>query len=291
MAASLGEAAARRPRVALVIGSGALKCAAALGLWKVLARENIPIDLTVGCSGGAIYASLIGMGWTVEAASRRNRELWADLFARYDWRAIVRALLARWQPFDHDFGIVDDRRVNWVLAELYGEVRLEETRIPTFVVATDFLTGEKVVLSQGRLRDAVRASIAIPLALRPWTVDGRVLYDGGACDPLPVDVAVREGCDIIVAMGFEQTLAAAIRSPIDLVLQTSAITVKHLLRGTYAFYNLAHHAEVIPVLPDFDRRIGLGDVHLMDYIVTEGERAAERELPYLLRLLERQPAQ
>ncbi len=277
-----------RPQVALVIGSGALKCAAALGLWKVLAREGIPLDLTVGCSGGAIYASLIALGWTFEEANRRNRALWADLFVRYDWRAIARALLARWRPFDHDFGIVDDQRVNRVLDELYGEARFEDARIRTFVVATDFLTGEQVVLSRGLLRDAVRASIAMPLALRPWTVDGRVLYDGGACDPLPVDVAVREGGDIIIAMGFTQTLAAAIRSPIDLVLQTSAITVTHLLRGTFAFYNLAHHAEVIPVLPDFDRPIGFGDVDLIDYIVAEGERAAERELPYLLRLLERQ---
>lgn len=285
MTASGPATPARRPMIGLVIGAGALKCAAALGLWKVLARERIAVDLTVGASGGAIYATLIAQGWTVEEACRRNREFWSDLFGRYDWRAIARALAARWVGFDHDFGIIDDRRINWVLNDLFGTAGFDEAKIPTFVVATDFRSGEKVVLSEGRLCDAIRASIAIPLVLRPWTVAGRVLYDGGACDPLPVDVAVRERCDIIIAMGFDQTLVDAIRSPLDLVLQTSSITVKHLLRGTYAFYNLAHHAEVIPILPEFDRKIGLRDVHLMDDIVAAGERAAERELPYLLRLL------
>ncbi|UCE32329.1 MAG: patatin-like phospholipase family protein [Burkholderiales bacterium] len=280
----------RRPRVALVIGSGGLRCAAALGLWRVLAREAIPVDLVVGCSGGAIYGALIGLGWSPADAERYNRRLWTGMFARYDWRSIARALLARWRAFDHDFGIVDDSRINQALAELFGDKRFEDCRIPTFVVATDFLSGEKVVLSEGRLREAVRASIAIPIALRPWTIDGRVLHDGGMCDPLPVDVAVRERGDIIVAMGFRQALAKAIRSPLDLVMQTSDITTAHLLHGTYAFYNLAHHAEVIPVLPEFDRAIGLGDVHLIDAIVAEGERATERELPYLKRLLEQSAA-
>ena len=51
------------PRVALVIGSGSVKCAAALGLMRVLEREGIGVDLVVGCSGGAIYAALIALGW------------------------------------------------------------------------------------------------------------------------------------------------------------------------------------------------------------------------------------
>ena len=54
-----------KPRIALVIGSGSVKCAAALGLMKVLEREGIDVDLVVGCSGGAIYASLIPLGWSV----------------------------------------------------------------------------------------------------------------------------------------------------------------------------------------------------------------------------------
>ena len=75
-------AAHPRLRVAVVIGSGSVKCAAALGLFKVLARESIPIDMVVGCSGGALYAALIamrqmaipGMNWTDEI----GRQLLAD---------------------------------------------------------------------------------------------------------------------------------------------------------------------------------------------------------------------
>ena len=64
------------PRVALVIGSGSVKCAAALGLMKVLERENIRLDLIVGCSGGAIYAACIALGWTVPATTEATLHMW-----------------------------------------------------------------------------------------------------------------------------------------------------------------------------------------------------------------------
>ena len=65
-----------RSRVAVVIGSGSVKCAAALGLFKVLLRESIPIDMVVGCSGGALYAACIALGFDVPTAERKTRELW-----------------------------------------------------------------------------------------------------------------------------------------------------------------------------------------------------------------------
>lgn len=272
-------------KIGLVIGSGALKCASAIGVWKVLIREGIPIHMAVGCSGGSLYASTIALGWPPDEILRKSERLWRNTFEHLHYRSMAGALFPPLFGRLDRFGLIDDRRINTVLREAFGATTFTSAVMPLHIVATEVASGEKVVLTTGSLFDAIRASIAIPLVLRPWSVDGHLLFDGGACDPLPADVAVREGCDIIVAIGFENPIAAGVRSALGLVNQTSSITINHLLRSTYAFYSLAHHAELIPILPEFDRPIGLRDTHLMPYIVEQGERAAEREIPYLRRLL------
>jgi NTE family protein len=275
-----------RPHVALVVGSGGLKCAAAIGLWKVLSREGINVDLLVGCSGGSVYTATIAQGLTAEEMVETNRAWRADLFRKKRWRSLAQAVMPSLFGFDERFGLIDDAALNEVFYDIYGDATFAEMKTPLFIVATDLHTSEKVTLSSGLVRDAVRASVAVPFLLPPWEIDGQQLFDGGASDPLPIDVAIREGAEIIIALGFENPLVSAIPSAVRLALQTSAITVNHLLKSTYAFYNLAHYAEVIPIMPSFDQPIGLTDVHLAPYIIEQGEIAAERELPYLKRLLE-----
>ena len=276
----------RRPRIALVIGSGGLKCASALGLWRVLEREKIDVDLAVGCSGGAIYATALALGFSVEEAIPLSYGLWRDRFGKRNVKALLQILFPKIFGFDETFALIDDRGVNEALASVFGDKRIEETKRKLYIVATDLLSGERVVLEKGRIFDAVRASIAIPFALRSWEIEGRRLVDGGACDPLPIDVAMREGADIILAMGFDSAYVKMLDGPAKLALQTSTIATNHLLRSTFAFYSLAHHSEVIPIMPSFEHRVGLTDAHLIPYLIEEGEKAAEREVPYLKRLLQ-----
>jgi len=278
-----------RPRVAVVIGSGGVKCAAGVGLWKVLAREGIPVDVAVGCSGGAIYTAGMALGFDVHDVERRTHLAWRDLFTRVHLPSIVRTLFPRRLGFSDRVGLLDDRRVGAVMTSTFGDATFADCRIPLFVAATDYATGERVTLDTGRIADAVRASVSLPLLLRPVELDGRVLVDGGLTNPLPIDVAVRERCDVILAMGFEDHAppVATIGSAFGRI---STIVTNHLLRATYAFYSLAHHAEVIPILPQLDRRVGLHDVDAVPALIAAGERAAEAELPYLWRLLEGVPA-
>src|SRR5690606_29972122 len=85
-----------RKRVALVIGSGSVQCAAALGLWKVLQREGIGIDMLVGCSGGSLYASVMALGHDLQTCERLTRELWTpELTKRRDLRSLLAAIMPR----------------------------------------------------------------------------------------------------------------------------------------------------------------------------------------------------
>lgn len=273
-------------KVALVIGSGSVKCAAALGLQRVLKRAGIGIDLVAGCSGGSIYAALIALGVDVETAIEMTRRVWTrDLTRHTNRRAILQMMLPRLFGFTAEYGLRDDRRALKQLKETFGDQLIENTQIPLHIAATDFQTGEQVVLSSGRLVDALRASIAMPFVFKPWRVGDRLLTDGYLSDPLPVGVAMREGANIIVAIGFESPAQTSINSPMRFAFQVSTIMTNNLLKSNFAFHSLAHHSEVIAIIPEFRERIRLFDTDKIESIIEDGERAAEEQLPYLRQLL------
>jgi NTE family protein len=275
-----------QPRIALVIGSGSVKCAAALGLMKVLARENIKLDFVVGCSGGSIYASLIALGWSVERATESTLKMWTrEVTAKRSRRAILQLALPWFFKFDESFGLIDDRIINRRLHDGYEGATFADTKIPLFVTATDLYSGEQTILTEGSIAEAVRASISIPYIFPPKKLKGRFLIDGFQSDPLPIGVAIREGADIIIAMGFESPYQERISSLMRYNFQVSSITSNNLLKTNYAFHNLAHHSEIIPILPEFKHPIKLFDTHKLPYVIEEGERAAEKQLPFIKNLL------
>ncbi len=282
----MSASAARRRRLAVVIGSGGVKCAAALGLRQVLDREGIPIDMFVGCSGGSIYAATAALGYGTEEAREVTLRLWTrEVTSRRRRGALLQLLMPRTFGFDERFGMRDDRMVLERLRQGFGERTFADARTRLYVAATDFRTGEQVVLSEGSVVDAVRASIALPFVLPPWRVGGRLLVDGFLSDPLPVNIAVREGADVILAMGFESPMQSRLTSPVRLIFQISTIMTNNLLRSRYAFTSQAHHSEVIAVIPEFRDRIGLFATERIPRIIEDGATATEAHLPYLRRLM------
>ncbi len=276
-------------RLALVIGSGSVKCAAGLGMYKVLQREGIQVDLAVGCSGGSLIATSIALGYSAAEIEEMMLTVWKrELMSKMYFRSLLRVAMPRWFGFNERFGLIDDRPIMQCLQDVFGGKTFDDALIPLYLTATDFWNGEKVVLHQGPLSDAIRASIAAPVVFRPWLVDGRLLIDGAMSDPLPVDVAIREGAGVIMAMGFESPYHAHLSSILSIVLQMTSISNNNLLRTSFAFYNLAHHAEIIPIVPQFKQRIDFADTHLIPYIIEEGERATEQHVPYLKRLFGRE---
>jgi NTE family protein len=278
-----------KPRIALVIGSGSVKCAAALGLMKVLEREDIDVDMVVGCSGGAIYAALIALGWSVEKATEATLRMWTrKVTSKRSTKAMLQLVLPWIFKFDETFGLIDDSLINRRLRAGYDGATFAQTRIPLFVTATDLYNGEQVVMSEGSVAEAVRASMSIPYIFPPHKVNGRFLIDGYQSDPLPIGVAIKEGADIIIALGFESPHQERITSLMRYNFQISSVISNNLLKTNFAFHNLAHHSEIIPILPDFKYHIKLFDTDKLPYVIEEGERAAEEQLPFIKGLLGRE---
>ncbi|HVE48108.1 MAG TPA: patatin-like phospholipase family protein [Casimicrobiaceae bacterium] len=284
------KSATHKPRsVAVVIGSGSVKCAAALGLINALERAGIGIEMLVGCSAGCLYATLIASGRTTAEAAEMTRVLWTSSIAeQHDRMAVLRAMFPKLFGFTSRFGLRNDRLIMQRLHTAFGDARIEDMKIPLHLTATDFTTGEQAVFSRGRAIDAIRASIAVPFLFSPHLIDGKLYLDGYMTDPLPIGVAMREGAGVIVAMGFESPYQEKVSSVGRFAFQVSAILSNNLLKSQFAFHGLAHHAEIISIIPRFTQRIRLFDTEKIPYIIEEGERAAEEQMPYLDRLLSAQ---
>lgn len=274
--------------LALVIGSGSVKCAAAIGLLNVLRRESIELGMVVGCSGGAMYAALIALGYDAATIAEMTRKLWTrEVTSKRSWRDLLSIVLPGVFGFSERFGMTDDALVMQRLRAAYGDKTFADTKIPLYISATDFSNGEQVALHEGRLLDAIRASIAIPNVFKPHRVGERLLVDGYLSDPLPVGIAIREGAGEILAMGFDAPYQARINSFTRFSFQVSSIMSNNLYKANFAFHNLAHHSEIIPIVPHFQQKVGLFDTEKIPYVIEEGERAMQAQLPYLRQLLKK----
>lgn len=277
----------QKKRVALVIGAGSVKCAAALGLWKVLEEENIPFDMIVGCSGGSIYAAAMAMGFSLQECIENTKKLWnRSITQQRNWRALASVLLPGVLKFDQRFSMMSDGPMLKSFRSVFGDKTFADTRTPLYVMATDFETGESIAQHEGKLVDALRASVAIPYIWSAWKRDGRLLIDGAASNPLPVDVPIREGVEIILAMGFQSPLPSRVKSISRYAFYINSLMTNSLLNANFAFHNAVHHAEIISIFPEFERSIRLFDTDQIPYVIEQGEKAMRAQLPYLKRLLD-----
>ena len=110
--------------------------------------------------------------------------------------------------------------------------------------------------------------------------------DGGAANPLPVDVAIREGADLIVAIGFQSPFPSKIRSVSRYSFHINSLLTNNLYQANFAFHSAVHHAEIISIFPEFERPIRLFDTDQIPYVIEQGEKAMLEQLPYVKRLLE-----
>lgn len=265
-----------RPKVGVVVGSGGIKALAACSLFEFLAAENIPVDLLVGCSGGATVCTLLSSGRTPDAVREvlLNALCHGSLFSKVDLRAVA-GLAGKWgMNFDHTSGFLKPQRLKNFFRESFGEMQLEDLRPKTVVQTTNVETGEGLILSRGLVRDAVYASSAFFPMLPPIQIEGRWLGDGVYSSPVPVGEAVRRRMDVIITVDFHERPGSSprgfgntFRHHIDNIVRSLVYTQMHQAIE-------AHHYEIIPICIEFDHSINLRDAHEAPVILAAGERAA-----------------
>ena len=279
--------AANAPHLALVLGSGGVRSVAALGIADVLVNAGLEPDLVVGCSSGALFGACIAMGMTGEQGLAAARHLWsAELTQQKRWSAYLELLAPRFMGFDASFSLRDARLIRARVERAFGDALLEDLAIPLRVVATNAATGDSVVLSHGRVADAVRASMALPIVFPSVEIGGRRLSDGVISDPLPVSAA--RDADAVITLGFRGAMPRRIDRPSRLVAQVTTAMINNLQQARVDAARAAGQ-RMIDIELDIDRRIGLWDTAAMPRIFEVGQRAAAEQLPAIRRLLDAPP--
>lgn len=215
----LAAKATGRPRIGLVLAGGGAKGGAHVGVLKVLEELHVPIDCIAGTSMGA----LVGAGY---ASGIPAAEL-EGFVTGIDWKSVVGGLGKRnLEPMEQKRagvtysnnlelgikggavllpgGLVDSSAIENLLRSFVAQSRMQPNfdrlPIPFRAVATDMITGDMVVIKQGDLATAMRASMAIPGAFAPVITDEYVLADGGMVRNIPVDVARQTCADVVIVV-------------------------------------------------------------------------------------------
>jgi NTE family protein len=174
-----------KPVVALVLGSGAARGFAHVGVLKVFDEHGIDVDIVVGTSAGSVVGALYAGGIRGEALVQTALDLQRDDVA--DWGL-------------PDRGVIRGDRLQRLINESLDQRPMEELDIMFACVATDLQTGRRVVFTKGNTGMAVRASSSVPGVFRPVTINGRDYVDGGLVSPVSVEVAQQLGADLIIAV-------------------------------------------------------------------------------------------
>lgn len=244
-------------KIALVLGAGASKGFAHIGVLKVLEANKIPIHIIVGTSAGSFVGSLYAYG--------------------YDAFQLQKMAFSIEKGDIVDLSIPDNGFIKGELLENYinkavRNTLMEKMRIPFYAVATNIQNGQEVIFGTGNTGKAVRASCSIPGVFRPVKITGQMYVDGGVVSPVAVDAAKRMGADVVIAVDISADIANfQPESTIETILQSISIM--------YSKISNVQLSKADVVIKPKVGHIGSAEFNKRHEAILEGEKAAIEALP------------
>ena len=205
--------AARQFKIALVLGGGAARGFAHIGVIKVLEANGIVPDMVLGTSAGSLVGALYAAGNNGFALQKMAMDM--DEAAISDWSVPF---------FSQSSGVLKGEGLQNYVNKYVRNVPIEKLKISFGAVATDLHTGLPILFRRGNTGLAVRASSAVPGVFNPVKINNIDYVDGGLVSPVPVSFARKMGADFIIAVNISaQPDAQAAGSTFEVLLQTFAI--------------------------------------------------------------------
>ena len=251
--------------IAVVLGAGAAKGFAHIGVLKVLESQKVPIKMIVGTSSGSFVGSLYAYGFDAYTVQKIGMTL-------------NKSDVAELTVPDNGF-IKGDKIRDFINMQLRNTV-MEKLRIPFYAVATNIRTGEPTIFATGNTGMAVQASCAVPGIFQPASFGGTSYVDGGVVDPLAVDVARRYGADIVIAVDITSAIGNTI----------PASTMDNIMKSIEIMYNKISQIPIskadVVIKPKVGF-VGAADFDHRNEAIMEGEKAAWAAMPQINAILAR----
>jgi NTE family protein len=262
-----------RKKIGLALSGGAARGFAHLGVMKVLAEHDIPIDFIAGTSAGSFAGAAFASGMSVAEIMAFSREI--------NWRTIA--------GFSYSpKGILSNAPMGNFIKKHFPFRTFEDLPVPFAAVACDLETGKEVMISEGDLPFAVRASCAIPGVFMPLEDDdGRKLIDGGVVAAVPTKAVKKLGAEIIIAvdvLACGNTYWGSPSTLLGIFFQSAMM----LLRAA----SKAHHYRADVVIIPQIAHLRPDEMGKMDEFIKLGEEAALEKIDEIKKLIstENQPA-
>jgi len=252
------------PKIGLALGSGGARGFAHLGVIKAFKDAGIPIHLIAGSSMGALVASFYGAGIDMDRLYKLSTAFKRKYFLDFTVPKM---------------GFISGKKVKEFIKVFTHGKNIEDLSIPIGIVATDLLTGEKVVFKTGSVADAVRASISIPGIFVPEKLNGRILVDGGVSDRVPVSVAKEMGADIVIAVDVSRVKRnAEITSIYDVIMQSIDIMQAEIISNR----EIAASVMIRPPVEIYSSRAFTN----IEEIINLGEEEAKKHITQIKTVIE-----
>lgn len=283
-------------KVGLVLGGGAARGLAHVGVIRALQRAGIGIDVVAGTSVGSIIGGAWSAAQDVGGLETRLRAILTSDEFRNNRLSFLKESRQQRGGLLYSVGNlirrgivygVSTMRQSFVSAEEFAatlggvvpDVNIEDCLIPFGAVALDLESGDVVILRHGSLRKAVAASSAIPGLLPPVRKDGRVLIDGGWADKVPVLPAFRMGADVVVAVDISADLEDTrdYRKGTDIMVRANAIKDSVLTGFTRGLADIIIEPEV--------KDIHWADFDSFELCIEAGDEAATQAAPAIRELV------
>jgi NTE family protein len=180
------------PKIALVLGGGGARGFAHIGVLKALQEERIPVSLVVGTSVGSIAGALYCAGASLENLQNDIKDFDVGDISNFSSISLLEMLLTD--------RLLSNKKLEDFINARIGEVTFNQLQIPLVCIATDLITGERILLREGSVAFAARASSTVPGIFQPVEYNQRYLIDGGLSENIPVSVAKIFKADVIIAI-------------------------------------------------------------------------------------------
>jgi len=243
-------------KVGVALGGGAVYGAAHIGVLRALEEADVSIEYIAGTSIGAFIAAIIAAGVSLDDAEKTLLDL--------DWLDISRISPSR-------MGLLSNDKLGEELVRVAGIDAIEDADMPLGIVATDISSGECVVLTEGDLNFAVRASTCVPGIFIPVEDNGKVLVDGGLVDNVPVSAVRNLGAEYVIAVdvGRERSYDKP-EDLIDVLVNSIDIAIDNATRLKSSDADLI----IAPELSSGSRTDG----DRIEELIREGYESARRQL-------------
>jgi NTE family protein len=262
-------------KIGLALGSGAARGLSHIGVIRALEENDINVNVLAGTSIGSVASGMYAAGMSVEQMTAFAREF-------------GKKRISYWidPSFFRRGGLLKGNKIEQALEDLMGPITFQDLKIPLYIVASDLLTGKEVVLSEGDVIRAIRASFAIPGVFAPVKYNGMWLIDGATVAPVPTRILHQKKCDVIIAVNVTNSSESDATFSLDKEPKIIDVLMQALVASQQKMaepcMRLAQ-VNIVPELGDYDWT----NFSRSDELIEVGYNSTMEQMPRIKRIVSR----